>query len=89
MRPLMTATLAAALTVISGAAMAQSYGAGDPAWADTSDPGSIPTARWHHSYVLQGAADPYGYYGPAYSYSTPYQGNWHSSAGYQPRRYGW
>jgi hypothetical protein len=87
MRTLMTAAVAAAaLTLVSGVAMAQSYyGPGDPAWADTSDPGSIQTPRAYY-----GSARLYGsYYGyDTYSYSRPYQGDWRSS-GYQPRHGGY
>jgi hypothetical protein len=47
-----TIMLATALTLVSGAAMAaghygSSYGANDPAFADTSDPNSAPSTGWN------------------------------------------
>jgi hypothetical protein len=74
MRVLMTSAFAAALTVVSGVAMAQSYGPGDPACADTSDPQSAPMPRTHYGAAPRGIG--------SYGYSQPYQG----SSGYQPRR---
>ena len=86
MRPWKTATLAAALTLVSGVAMAQSYGNGDPAWADTTDPNSIPGARTHYGPAPQwGYHSGRGYYAApgddAYGYSRPYQGDWRWSSG--------
>jgi len=85
MQKLKTAILAGALTLASGVAMAQSYGNGDPAWADTTDPGSVPTSRWYRSY----GPDEYyrgGYVVPDYdAYGRPYQANWRWSSGYQLR----
>ena len=70
--------------------MAQSYGAGDPAWADTSDPGNVQAPRAYYGPAPR--RDYGGYYGyETYNYSQPYQGDWRGSSGYQPRRggYGW
>lgn len=89
MRAWKTATLAAALTLVSGVAMAQSYGSGDPAWADTTDPNSIPGPRMYYGPAPQFGApyrgyyatpgyDDYGYGYTGYGYSRPYQGDWHS-----------
>jgi hypothetical protein len=63
MRRLTIAAFAAVLTLVSGAAMAQTYWNGDPAFADTTDPGST---RWSYG--------PYGYAGGTYgyTYSGPY-----------------
>jgi hypothetical protein len=86
MRALMTTAFATALTLVSGVAMAQSYGPGDPAWADTTDPQSLPTPRTYY-----GPAEPWGY-GESYGYETysrPYQGDWRWSSGYQPRHGGY
>ncbi len=58
MRAWKTATLAAALTLVSGVAMAQSYGSGDPAWAGDTRPNSI-----------SGTADMY--HGPAPQFGAP------------------
>src|SRR5579885_1650353 len=75
MRTLMTTAFAAALTLVTGVAMAQSYGAGDPAWADTSDPGSIQAPRGYYA-----PARPWGYGGSyaydSYGYDGPYRGDW-------------
>jgi len=88
MRALITATVAAALTLTSGVAMAQYYGPRDPAWADTSDPGSVPGPR-----VYYRSARPWdhgGYYAyDSYAYGQPYQGDWRWSSGYNPRRGGY
>jgi hypothetical protein len=92
MRAWKTATLAAALTLVSGMAMAQSYGNGDPAWADTTDPNSIPGPgtyygpapqfgyHSHRGYYATPGYDDYGY-----SNSRPYQGDWRWSSGYYGR----
>ena len=85
MRALNTMTLAAALTLVSGLAMAQTYGPTDPWFADTTDPGSVPTQS-HRGYPHAGYPS-YGGYAPGYydyGYSRPYHGDWRSS-GY----YGW
>jgi hypothetical protein len=81
MRALMTTAFATALTLASGVAMAQSYGPGDPAWVDTSDPGSIQTPRAYYG--------PSGRWGYGGSYGRPYQGDWRWSSGYQPRHGGY
>ena len=77
-----TATLAAALTLVSGVAMAQSYGNGDPAWADTTDPNSIPGPRMYYGpapqFGVQGYYATPGYSDYGYGYSRPYQGDWHA-----------
>jgi hypothetical protein len=82
MRAWKTATLAAALTPVSGVAMAQSYGSGDPAWADTTDPNSIPGPRMYYGPAPQfGVYERGGYYATpgydhGYSHNRPYQGDW-------------
>jgi hypothetical protein len=89
-----TIMLATALTLVSGAAMAagqygSSYGASDPAFADTSDPNSAPSTGWNGGYNGSYASSGWhrGYRTRGYdSYAS---GQWNGGYGAGPGSYGY